>query len=193
MKFLILIAFCLVLIGVQCSPKRPAALQKSNALRGAPSSQADSLPEIPTFAPRVSDSSLVGIWQKRTWGAAAGWDDNFRFYSDSSFRFSYNQMDCSKRDLGYSGKWSVTPVALILTISKRYILRGGHFEPSTGSCATYSELVDAVEDSLVLPHPSALRIPIKGLRVDSTTPVYRYEFAFKKDQYFKVTDYPEDY
>jgi hypothetical protein len=142
---------------------------------------------------RTLDSSLVGIWQIYDARIAAGWNDTYQFFADSSFRFNYNQMDCAKRTLGYSGTWSLQSNFLTLNIIKKYILRGGYYEEAYGSCGSDSELVGAIKDSILFSPPTIMLKSFYGLKIDSSYGMLTFKFLLDYIYYYKITNSPNEY
>jgi hypothetical protein len=97
----------------------------------------------------ASVNDLPGVWQDHP-ELASGWSDAFQFFQDGRFVFHHNQMDCGKRETSYEGRFGIRQSLLTLTIERRYVLTGGHFEGSVGSCASDSTLVDAQEQIVAL-------------------------------------------
>src|SRR5437879_4966687 len=91
-----------------------------------------------------SHLSLRGVWQDDS-VYASGWSNVFQFYDDGRYIFNHNTMDCAKRELSYSGRWSINKNNLVLSIEKRRRLVGGHLEPAMESCASDSEVVGGRE------------------------------------------------
>jgi hypothetical protein len=90
---------------------------------------------IDLFGQSKSDS-LSGVWQDMPY-IASGWSNTYQFFSDGTFRFNYNQMDCSKRLISKSGDWTILDtVNLRLSIDNYKIIKGGKLIDSDGSCAT---------------------------------------------------------
>ena len=53
-----------------------------------------------------SPDSLIGVWQDERI-VASGWSNTFLFFKDGTFKYFFNQMDCAKRTISYSGTWRV--------------------------------------------------------------------------------------
>lgn len=49
------------------------------------------------------------------------YDDTYTFYEDGTFYYFNNQMDCSKREVGYGGDWELTGKTIQLIIRYRDI------------------------------------------------------------------------
>jgi hypothetical protein len=85
-------------------------------------------------------SSLVGVWQDSP-DLAAGWSDTYVFFPNGRYTFHLNTMNCEKRLLSVSGRWSIRSHDIHLVADLKVEWEGGHLEPSSGDCA--SEFVDA--------------------------------------------------
>ena len=149
-----------------------------------------------------SDVSLTGIWQD-TPEIASGWSYTYQFFADGRFVFHYNQMDCESREVSYSGRWAVQGNSLILSVTQRKVLVGGHFEPANGSCGTDRELVGARLRTIEVKPSQLLKLNISVIRLVSTKV---YSFETRRDEarsiphvcigpncYWKLRDDPSKY
>lgn len=98
----------------------------------------------------VEAESLVGVWQDSPM-MASGWGDTYLFFKNITFIFYYNQMDCAKRDLSFSGTWKIFGNKLILEIKEKTHVAGGRYEQAGASCASEKILVggDIVSSKVV--------------------------------------------
>jgi hypothetical protein len=146
---------------------------------------------------QLSKSNLVGLWQDSEL-LAAGWSNVYQFFSDGTFRFNHNQMDCAKREVSRSGKWSLLKdKCLLLEITKREVLVGGHYEPATGSCAPDSELVDAKSEVRNISPPLELLLGIGTLQqakpVDPESDQPKFKMLIGGVGFWKFSDDPKKY
>src|SRR5437016_13646942 len=83
--------------------------------------------------PKFADNtSIVGVWQNQP-ALGSGWSNTYLFYPDGTFKFFYSQMDCAKRDVSYSGTYTVIGDALRLTKKDKVTVVGGKLQKSAGS------------------------------------------------------------
>jgi hypothetical protein len=93
-----------------------------------------------TVDKKQSDLSkeLIGMWQDSP-EIASGYTDYYKFLDNGDFSFNYNEMECDKRTIDYSGTWElINDSELKLTIKKKRIIVGGKLIPTegAGSCAS---------------------------------------------------------
>lgn len=80
---------------------------------------------------QIPPKALVGLWQVRTAEVASGFTDIYRFYSDGSFKFGFNQFTEPKRFLELHGHYVLKGHAITFQITERTdwvggeIVRGG--------------------------------------------------------------------
>src|SRR5436853_1253916 len=78
--------------------------------------------------PKFADNtSIVGVWQNQP-ALGSGWSNTYLFYPDGTFKFFYSQMDCAKRDVSYSGTYTVKGDALRLTKKDKVTVVGGELK-----------------------------------------------------------------
>ncbi|HMT11649.1 MAG TPA: hypothetical protein PKA39_08500, partial [Ignavibacteria bacterium] len=63
-----------------------------------------------------TQKELCGSWQAAP-NVAAGYDDTFTFNEDGTFYYFNNQMDCSKREVGYGGFWELKGKSIELVVT----------------------------------------------------------------------------
>jgi hypothetical protein len=100
---------------------------------------------------KAQDNNIVGVWQNES-TKGAGWSNTYLFFPDGTFKFFYSQSDCAKRDVSYSGTWSVKDDELRLVKEERIIVVGGELQKSDSSCATGFMIVGGVEKKLKVKH-----------------------------------------
>jgi hypothetical protein len=138
-----------------------------------------------------SNDSLIGVWQDSRL-VASGWTNTFLFFKDGSFKFFYNQMDCSKRIVSYSGKWKVNEDELDLNVKKKAIIEGGHLELSNGSCASDSMIVGGVEKVVKLKPPEEIIYSLSEVYSDNQDDIPRIKIYIDAMPYWKFSDNPGD-
>jgi hypothetical protein len=138
-----------------------------------------------------SSDSLIGVWQDERI-VASGWSNTFLLFNDCGFKFFYNQMDCSKRVVSYSGKWIVTEDALNLTVEQKIVIEGGHLEPSDGSCASDSMIVDGVEKVVNLRTPEEVIYSVSEIYTDNQDDISRIKIYIDAMPYWKFSDNPQE-
>ena len=137
-----------------------------------------------------SKKELIGSWQAAP-HVAAGYDDTYTFYEDGTFYYFNNQMDCSKREVGYGGDWELTGKTIQLIIRYRDIEKGGWLEPSDGSCGSDSMLVGStIVKTLLFPYESEiLRMANYKTEKEDDADRHTIEFNNRKYWYFGKFDY----
>lgn len=138
-----------------------------------------------------SSDSLAGVWQDERI-VASGWSNTFLFFKNGRFKFFYNQMDCSKRAVSYSGKWKVNEDELDLTVEQRTVIKGGHLEHSDGSCASDSMIVDGVEKIIKLDVPEEIVYSVSEIYTDTQDDISRVKIYIDAMPYWKFSDNPQD-
>jgi hypothetical protein len=99
-----------------------------------------------------SQKDYVGTWQSSA-VLGSGWSDSYLFFEDGTFKFFYSQMDCSKREVSFSGNWLAGADEIQLIITNSVMLEGGEMVVSTGSCGSDSTLINAVEKIITYDPP----------------------------------------
>ena len=138
-----------------------------------------------------SNDSLIGVWQDDRI-VASGWSNTFLFFKDGTFKFFFNQMDCSKRIVSYSGMWKVNEDELNLKIKQKTIIEGGHLEPSDGSCGTDSMIVDGVEKALNLETPEEVIYSVSEIYTENQDDIQRIKIYIDAMPYWKFSDNPQE-
>ncbi len=147
---------------------------------------------------QLKSDSLSGIWQDMPY-IASGWSDNYQFFSDGTFRFNYNQMDCSKRLISKSGKWTIEDTfSLKLTIENYKIIKGGKLVDSDGSCAT-DKMIEGGENQDSIPVEKAIEVYIItdilsiGLLDYNGDTVYMQAIGVDSTLFFQINNDPSSY
>lgn len=135
--------------------------------------------------------SLVGVWQDSK-AVASGWSNSFLFFKNGKFKFFYNQMDCAKREVSYSGKWKAKGDELILTILEKTVIEGGKLEPSTGSCASDSMIVGGFEETVRLQYEEKVLYSVSHVYIDYDDDIQRQKIYIDAMPYWKFSDYPHE-
>ena len=138
-----------------------------------------------------SNDSLIGVWQDDRI-VASGWSNTFLFFKDGTFKFFFNQMDCSKRIVSYSGMWKVNEDELNLKIKQKTIIEGGHLEPSDGSCGTDSMIIDGVEKAVNLETPEEVVYSVSEIYTDNQDDISRIKVYIDAMPYWKFSDNPQE-
>ena len=138
-----------------------------------------------------SPDSLVGVWQDDRI-VASGWSNTFLFFKDGTFKFFFNQMDCAKRTVSYSGMWKVNEDELNLKIKQKTIIEGGHLEPSDGSCGTDSMIVDGVEKAVNLETPEEVIYSVSEIYTENQDDIQRIKIYIDAMPYWKFSDNPQE-
>jgi hypothetical protein len=140
---------------------------------------------------------LVGLWQDYD-NIASGWTDTYQFFPNGNFIFRYNQMDCDRRNISFSGRWYLLENRMLeLDIFQREIMIGGHLEQSFGSCGTDSALVGAKLQVQKLSPAMELKLGLEIIetvlsgRPDSGKERKRMKIGGK--YFFKMKDDPNKY
>jgi hypothetical protein len=138
-----------------------------------------------------SPDSLIGVWQDERI-VASGWSNTFLFFNDGNYKYFYNQMDCSKRIVSFSGKWKVNEDELDLTIEQKKVIEGGHLVPSNGSCGTDSMLVDGVEKIVKLELPEEIIYSVSELYAETQDDIARVKIYIDAMPYWRFSGNPQE-
>jgi hypothetical protein len=138
-----------------------------------------------------NSDSLVGVWQDSKI-VASGWSNTFLFFKSGEFRFFYNQMDCAKREVSFSGKWKVSGEELRLKVMQKNIIKGGTMELSSGSCASDSMIVGGVEKTVKLKPPEVLVYSVSQIYADNRDDIQRLKVYIDAMNYWKFSDNPDE-
>ena len=138
-----------------------------------------------------TSDSIVGVWQDSKI-VASGWSNTFLFFKNGEFKFFYNQMDCAKREISFSGRWKVSDDELKLTVTHKIIIKGGTLELSTGSCATDSMIVGGIEKTIKLKPSEKLIYSVSGVYTDNADDIQRLKIYIDAMPYWKFSDEPEE-
>lgn len=137
-----------------------------------------------------TSKELIGSWQAAP-HVAAGYDDTFTFNDDGTFYYFNNQMNCSKREVGYGGEWEMIGKSVYLTVTYSDIEKGGWLEPSDGSCGSDSMLVGStIVRRLVFPfEQEVLKITNYKIETEDGADRYTMEINNRKHWYFSKFEY----
>ena len=138
-----------------------------------------------------SPDSLVGVWQDERI-VASGWSNTFLFFKDGTFIYFFNQMDCAKRTISYSGTWRVNEDELNLTVERKNVIEGGRLVPSDGSCASDSMIVDGVEKIIKLDVPEEIVYSVSEIYTDNQDDISRIKIYIDAMPYWKFSDNPQE-
>jgi len=137
-----------------------------------------------------SSKDLIGSWQAAP-HVAAGYDDTFTFNEDGSFYYFNNQMNCSKREVGYGGTWELIGKSVYLTVTYADIEKGGWLEPSDGSCGSDSMLVGStIVKTFIFPFEQEI-LKITNYQIETKDDADRYtmEINNRKHWYFSKFEF----
>jgi hypothetical protein len=137
----------------------------------------------------IQPDSLAGVWQDNKI-VAAGWSNTYMFYRNGQYKFFFNQMDCAKRVISYSGMWEVKGEALILKRQEKKIIEGGTMEPADGSCASDSMLVNGEIKSRSINPELTVKYSISRLFEDNIENTRRVKIYIDGIPYWKFIDDP---
>jgi len=136
-----------------------------------------------------TNDSLVGVWQDSKI-VASGWSNTFLFFKNGKFKFFYNQMDCAKREVSYSGRWKVVDDELKLTVTQKKIIKDGTLELSTGSCASDSMIVGGIEKTTNLKPSQKIVYSVSGVYTDNEDDIQRLKIYIDAMPFWKFSDDP---
>lgn len=125
-------------------------------------------------------------------GCCFGMDKHIPFFRSGKFKFFYNQMDCAKREVSYSGKWKADGDELILTISEKTVVEGGKLEPSTGSCASDSMIVGGKETVIRLQYKEKVLYSASRIYTDNDDDIQRKKIYIDAMPFWKFADNPDE-
>ena len=140
---------------------------------------------------QIQRDSLVGVWQDSKI-VASGWTNTFLFFNDGGYKFFYNQMDCSKREVSMSGNWKVKYDELKLTVNQKDIIEGGTVELSIGSCASDSMIVGGIEKTVFLKPSEKILYSVSAIYVDNADDIQRLKIYIDAMPYWKFSDNPKE-
>jgi len=138
-----------------------------------------------------TSDSIVGVWQDSKI-VASGWSNTFLFFKNGKFKFFYNQMDCAKREISFSGRWKVTEDELKFIVTHKIIIKGGSLELSSGSCASDSMIVGGIEKTVKLKPSEKLIYSVSGVYTDNADDIQRLKIYIDAMPYWKFSDDPEE-
>ncbi|MBZ0202152.1 MAG: hypothetical protein K8I03_03965 [Ignavibacteria bacterium] len=145
---------------------------------------------FPVLCFSQTQKDLIGSWQAAP-HVAAGYDDTYTFNGDGTFYYFSNQMDCSKREIGFGGYWELDGKTIHLTITYYEIEKGGWLEPSNGSCGSDSMLVGSViVRTFSIPYAMEnLKIANYKTETEDETQRYTIELNNRKYWHFSKFEY----
>ncbi len=136
-----------------------------------------------------TNDSLIGVWQDSKI-VASGWSNTFLFFKNGEFKFFYNQMDCAKREVSYSGRWKVVDDELKLNVTQKKIIKEGTLELSTGSCASDSMIVGGIEKTTNLKPSQKIVYSVSGVYTDNEDDIQRLKIYIDAMPFWKFSDDP---
>jgi hypothetical protein len=127
--------------------------------------------EIPDSAIK---KEMIGIWQDSNY-VAAGWSDAYQFYQGGKFIFNYSQMDCTKREVSYTGNWDVIDGILVLRVSNKKVIEGGQIVEDVicGSAIEGGKITN-----ITISPPENQRLDLSGLRRDDNIDRFGHAYSF---------------
>lgn len=134
---------------------------------------------------------IIGIWQDAP-GMAAGWSDNYQIFENGDFIYNYSQMNESKREISYSGKWQIDENNnIVFTILKKSFIEGGELLLIEGTEADY-ELQGGETKTTTLKEPEIKKFKLSNYGTDSS--YFDLEIIhIGEQQYWKMRQDPNDY
>lgn len=136
--------------------------------------------------------SIPGLWHAMP-NLGSGYAEVYQFFDDGTFIFNYNQMDCAKRTISFSGTWNEGKGQIILTKTERTDWEGGTLVESMGSCGTPMELIDATLKTTKISPAEAVTLKISEMREGDEDDIYQTVMEIDGETYWKQSDNPEDY
>lgn len=131
---------------------------------------------------------LIGSWQAAP-HVAAGYDDTYTFNDDGTFYYFSNQMDCSKREVGFGGNWELSGKTILLTILFTEVEKGGRLVPSDGSCGSDSMLVGSViVRTFIVPY-GLEKLKIANYRTETEDEAQRYTMEMNNRKYWHFSKF----
>lgn len=147
-------------------PQPPVQVQAPPSQESPEEAPGEPVPE-PIANPQ---DHLVGIWHASP-ELGSGWSDAYLLGADGQAEFRANQMDCEKRLIGRSGRWSVKSSTLELRFSTEDRLEGGRIVVDETSCASGRTLIEAVEMVVEMESPVVERIELVTMKRAAEPPV----------------------
>lgn len=141
-----------------CSPegKKPSTppVPQDKTPQAAPSAQASNSLERP-----LEVKNLVGIWQADNPIMAAGWSDNYQFFSDGTYRFNFTQMGEANRTPTLFGQFSLSGNTLTLRQTGEVRIEGGEIEQGSPG----ESIINGQIKQVTLPEPVVTQHTLKGI------------------------------
>ena len=81
---------------------------------------------ISLYSQVIENKDVVGIWQFNNKNIAAGWLDNYQFFSNGKFLFNTNQNDSTKRIISIGGTYKIKDSLLTLQSTFSKEIQGGY-------------------------------------------------------------------
>ena len=138
---------------------------------------------------KIDRKELIGIWHIMP-VLGSGWNDNYHFFQDGTFRYDYNEMDGEKRIINKSGNWSVKDNKLFLKITKKTVITGGEFIKASGSIATDYEIIKGIIEEVELSSPEEIIYPLDSIKKDPENP-HLFMIKIGGVKFWKFSNDPE--
>ncbi len=142
----------------------------------------------------ADSKELIEMWQDSP-EVASGYTDYYKFFDNGDFSFNYNEMECDKTTIDYSGTWElINDSELKLTIKKKRIIVGGKLVPTegTGSCASEFYIEGGELKTVELKDYEVQNISLSLTTIDTEKGNLKSR-AFDKRQFWKLGDDPASY
>lgn len=135
-----------------------------------------------------TEKDIIGSWQL-TNHVASGYNDAYTFNEDGTFTFYYNQMDCAKRDILFSGDWELKERKIRLYVKYNEYYKFGWYEKSSGSCASDSVLVGGIKTIHYYVPFEIIDLAFSDWRIDTEEGLERTMILFNNTRYWHFSKF----
>jgi hypothetical protein len=139
-----------------------------------------------------SAKEITGVWQDMEI-LASGWSNTYMFYPDSSYKFFYSQMDCSKRIISEEGMFEIKDGFIEFTAERIEIIEGGKIVPADAGCGSDSMIIDGIYKKIDVKPKEWLRISIGDVQTEMRDEALRSTLLISNTKYWKFGNDPDEY
>ncbi len=137
-------------------------------------------------------NKFVGMWHASP-GVGSGYSDSYLFYSNGSFTFHRNSMECDNPELSFSGTYEIVNKTLIvLSVKQKKHIEGGTLQPTNGSCATEYEIVGGEIVEKELNETYQIDLKLSDYYIDKEY-YDMHTYKFNSNRYWRMSTNPEMY
>jgi hypothetical protein len=131
----------------------------------------------------LSTKDLIGVWQRNFKEAGNGLEQNFRFFSDSTFEIDFSNGNEDARDIReLKGTYRLVKRSLYLTIKSRVITEGGKITVTESSESAYIfHITGGTRREIAEPDPHQSPVPI------FITVINKGKILLNNETYYKMS------